>query len=41
MDECSQYPLFPPELIAMMRRLIPVHRQASTARSVVFSARKP
>lgn len=41
MDECEQYPLFTPELIALMRRLIPPDRQPRVARSVVFSARKP
>jgi len=40
-DECEQYPLFTPELIALMRRLIPPERQATVARSVIFSARKP
>ncbi|GBD30036.1 Ubiquinone/menaquinone biosynthesis C-methyltransferase UbiE [bacterium HR32] len=40
-DECEQYPLFTPELIALMRRLIPPERQPSVARSVIFRARKP
>lgn len=40
-DECEQYPLFTPELIALMRRLISPERQATVARSVIFSARKP
>jgi hypothetical protein len=40
-DVCEQYPLFTPELIALMRRLIPVERQAKVARSVIFIARKP
>jgi len=40
-DECEQYPLFTPELIALMRRLIPPARQPKVARSVIFSARKP
>jgi len=40
-DECEQYPLFTPELIALMRRLIPPARQAKVARSVIFKARKP
>lgn len=40
-DECEQYPLFTPELIALMRRLIPDARQARVARSVVFRVRKP
>ncbi|MDR7542965.1 MAG: hypothetical protein QN120_01795 [Armatimonadota bacterium] len=41
MDECEQYPLFTPELIALMRRLIPPERQSKTAKSVIFTARKP
>jgi len=40
-DECEQYPLFTPGLIALMRRLIPPPKQASVARSVIFTARKP
>ncbi|HEX4835518.1 MAG TPA: hypothetical protein VFW01_04205 [bacterium] len=40
-DECAQYPLFTPELIALMRRLISPQRQATVARSLIFTARKP
>ncbi len=40
-DDCVYYPLFTPELIALMRRTIPPARQANVARSVVFAARKP
>lgn len=40
-DECEQYPMFTPELIALMRRLIPAEKQATVARSVIFTARKP
>lgn len=40
-DECEQYPMFTPELIALMRRLIPPERQPKVARSVIFTARKP
>ncbi len=40
-DEAAQYPLFTPELIALMRRLIPPERQATVARSVIYTARKP
>jgi len=39
-DECAQYPLFTPELIALMRRLIPPAQHATIARSVTFAARK-
>ena len=40
-DECEHYPMFTPELIALMRRLIPNDKQATVARSVIFTARKP
>jgi hypothetical protein len=40
-DECELYPMFTPELIALMRRLIPPEKQGTVARSVVFTARKP
>lgn len=40
-DDCARYPLFPPGLIATMRRLLPPERHAAVARSVVFTARKP
>lgn len=40
-DDCERYPLFTPGLIATMRRLLPLDRHASVARSVVFLARKP
>lgn len=40
-DECEHYPMFTPELIALMRRLIPPERQPKVARSVIFTARKP
>jgi len=40
-DECEQYPMFTPELIALMRRMIPAEKQATVARSVIFTARKP
>lgn len=40
MDEVTQYPMFTPELLATMRRLIPPERQRAVARSVVFLARK-
>lgn len=40
-DECAQYPMFTPELLALMRRLIPPQRQAAVGRSVIYTARKP
>ena len=40
-EECAQYPMFTPDLLALMRRLIPPERQARVASSVIFLARKP
>lgn len=40
-DDCEAYPLFTPELIAAMRRLIPPERQQAVAFSVIVSAAKP
>ncbi len=41
LDEASQYPLFTPDLIALMRRVIPPERHATVVHMVIFSARKP
>jgi arsenite methyltransferase len=38
-DDCALYPLFSDEVIALMRRLIPVDRHAAVAVSVVVRAR--
>ena len=38
-DDLSLYPLFTPELIQLMRTLIPPERQAAVATSVVLTAR--
>lgn len=38
--ECEQYPMFTPELLALMRRLIHPDRQRVVARSVIYTARK-
>ena len=40
-DDLTLYPLFTPELIQMMRTLIPLERQAAVATSVVITARRP
>ncbi len=40
-DDCANFPLFTPELIALMRRLIPVERQHCVATSVIVRTRKP
>jgi arsenite methyltransferase len=40
-DDCALYPLFPDDLIALMKRLIPGERQDAVAVSVVVRARRP
>jgi hypothetical protein len=40
-DDCANFPLFTPELIALMRRVIPADRQSCVATSVIVRARKP
>ncbi len=40
-DEAAKYPLFTPDLIALMRRVLPAEQHGSVARSVIFTARKP
>ena len=40
-DEAARYPLFTPELIALMRRAIPTERHATVLRSVIYTAWKP
>ena len=39
-DDCALYPLFTPELLDLMRRLIPRERWAQVARAVTFTARR-
>jgi hypothetical protein len=39
-DDLALYPLFTPELIQLMRTLIPTERQAVVATSVVITARR-
>ncbi len=39
-DDVASYPLFTPELIAVMRRTIPAVRQGCVATAVVAHARK-
>ena len=39
-DDLALYPLFTPELIQLMRTLIPTERQAAVATSVVMTMRK-
>jgi arsenite methyltransferase len=40
-DRAARYPLFTPELIELMREVIPPERQGAVAVSVVVKARKP
>jgi arsenite methyltransferase len=40
-DECAKLPLFTPQLIELMRRVIPPQRQSCVATSVIVRARKP
>lgn len=39
-DDLALYPLFTPELIQLMRTLMPAERQAAVATSVVITARR-
>jgi hypothetical protein len=39
-DDLALYPLFTPELIQLMRTLIPSERQAAVATAVVITARR-
>lgn len=40
-DDCALYPLFTPELLSTMRRLIPPERLQRIAVSAVIRARRP
>jgi arsenite methyltransferase len=40
-DDAEMFPLFTPELIALMRRLIPPERQHCMATSVIVRAVRP
>jgi len=40
-DEASLYPLFTQEVIAVMRRTIPLDRQSHVATGVIVKARRP
>ena len=39
-DDCARYPLFTPELVALMRRLIDPARQTSVATAITLKAVK-
>lgn len=40
-DDVALFPLFTPELVELMRRVIPPERQPAVATSVVIRARRP
>jgi arsenite methyltransferase len=40
-DDCAKFPLFTPQLIELMRRVIPPERQSCVATSVIVRARRP
>jgi len=40
-DDAAKYPLFTPELIAIMRRTISAHHQDHVATGVIVKARRP
>lgn len=41
LQDAADYPLFTPDLIDLMRRLIPPERQAQVATAITVTARKP
>lgn len=41
LDDLVRYPLFTPDFLDFLRRVIPAHRHAELVRSIVITARKP
>jgi hypothetical protein len=41
LEDLTKYPLFDPEFIDFMRRIIPEHRHEELVFSIVITARKP
>ncbi len=41
LDDVTSYPLFTPDLVELMRRVIPADRQAGVAMGAIVRARKP
>ncbi|MDP9067630.1 MAG: hypothetical protein M3N53_04670 [Actinomycetota bacterium] len=39
-DDCAIYPLFTPELISLMRRLLPASQEGRVGDSIVVKARR-
>lgn len=40
-DDVALFPLYPPQLIALMRQIMPPSQQAEVAISVIVRARRP
>jgi arsenite methyltransferase len=40
-EDCAKLPLFTPQLIELMRRVIPPERQSCVATSVIVRAHRP
>jgi hypothetical protein len=41
LDDLTRYPLFAPEFLAFLRRVMPPHRHAELVFSLVVTARRP
>ena len=41
LEDLTRYPLFAPDFIDFMRRIMPPHRHAELVFSIVITARKP
>jgi len=41
LNDLARYPLFAPEFIDFLRRIMPPHRHAELVSSIVLTARKP
>lgn len=41
LDDLVRYPLFAPDFIEFLRRVMPPHRHGELVRSIVVTARKP
>jgi hypothetical protein len=41
LEDLTRYPLFAPEFLDFLRRIMPPHRHAELVSSIVMTARKP
>ena len=41
LEDLTRYPLFDPEFLDFLRRIMPPHRHAELVSSIVITARKP